>query len=62
MEKEKTVQPETHFEVVRQLEQTPSPEKDALAEGELDKVAGGLAAPRDAANGLATGKRMHKPF
>ena len=62
MEKEKTVKTETHFEAERKLEQPPSPGKDALAEEELDKVAGGLITPRDAVSGLLTGQRMHKPF
>ena len=42
---------------------------DELTDQDLDKVAGGTAetdtnvvSPRDAASGLPTGKRMHKPF
>jgi hypothetical protein len=35
--------------------ESPAPE---LSESELDQVAGG----RDAASGLATGKRSHKPY
>ena len=36
--------------------------KNELTEQQLDKVCGGthtVTAPRDAASGLATGKRMH---
>jgi hypothetical protein len=35
-----------------------------LTEDQLEKVSGGQAivSPRDAASGLPTGKRMHKPF
>ena len=35
-----------------------------LTEDQLEKVSGGRAivSPRDAASGLPTGKRMHKPF
>jgi bacteriocin-like protein len=35
-----------------------------LTEDQLDQVSGGQAivSPRDAASGLPTGKRMHKPF
>jgi hypothetical protein len=36
--------------------------KSELTEQQLDKVCGGTLSPRDAASGLATGKRMHKPF
>jgi bacteriocin-like protein len=38
--------------------------KQELTDDELAKVAGGVAviSPRDAASGLPTGKRMHKPF
>ena len=31
-----------------------------LTEAQLDLVSGGVVAPRDAATGLATGKRMHR--
>ena len=34
---------------------------DLLTDQEADKVSGGTS-PRDAASGLATGKRQHKPF
>ncbi len=34
--------------------------KSELTEEQLNVVSGG--GPRDAASGLATGKRMHKPF
>jgi len=35
-----------------------------LTDDQLAKVAGGhaIVSPRDAASGLPTGKRMHKPF
>jgi hypothetical protein len=43
--------------------------KNELTEDQLEKAAGGTAnvehtivSPRDAASGLPTGKRMHKPF
>ena len=36
--------------------------KSELTEAQLDIVSGGVVSPRDAATGLATGKRMHKPF
>jgi hypothetical protein len=36
--------------------------KSELTEQELDKVCGGIISPRDAASGLPTGKRMHKPL
>jgi hypothetical protein len=42
-----------------QQDQLPQEEMD---EKELDKVAGGIISPRDAASGLPTGQRMHKPF
>jgi hypothetical protein len=61
MKKEKIIKPETLSEAEKKLEETPSPEKDALAEEELDKIAGGVS-PRDAASGLPTGQRMHKPY
>jgi hypothetical protein len=35
--------------------------KSELTEAQLNIVSGGVT-PRDAASGLATGKRMHKPF
>jgi hypothetical protein len=34
--------------------------KSELTEQQLEMVCGGVAAPRDAASGLATGKRMHR--
>ena len=34
--------------------------KTELTEAQLDIVPGGAVAPRDAATGLATGKRMHR--
>lgn len=44
-------------------------EKNELTEGQLDKAAGGttnvehtIVSPRDAASGLPTGKRIHKPI
>ena len=36
--------------------------KTELTEAQLDIVSGGVVAPRDAATGLATGKRMHRLF
>ena len=36
-----------------------------LTDDQLEKVSGGthaIVSPRDAASGLPTGKRMHKPF
>ena len=36
--------------------------KSELTEAQLNIVSGGVVAPRDAASGLATGKRMYKPF
>jgi hypothetical protein len=43
--------------------------KNELTEDQLEKAAGGttnvqhtIVSPRDAASGLPTGKRMHKPF
>jgi hypothetical protein len=36
--------------------------KGSLTEEQLNLVSGGVAAPRDAASGLPTGKRMHKPL
>jgi hypothetical protein len=46
-----------------------NPNLHILRDDELDTVSGGLIAasheivsPRDAASGLATGKRSHKPF
>jgi hypothetical protein len=36
--------------------------KRELTEEQLNIVSGGVVSPRDAASGLATGKRMHKPY
>ena len=36
--------------------------KRELSEEQLNIVSGGVVSPRDAASGLPTGKRMHKPF
>ena len=36
--------------------------KPALTEEQLNIVSGGVVSPRDAASGLPTGKRMHKPM
>ena len=36
--------------------------KGELTEQQLNIVSGGVVSPRDAASGLPTGKRMHKPF
>jgi len=36
--------------------------KPELTEEQLNIVSGGVVSPRDAASGLATGKRMHKPY
>ena len=36
--------------------------KIELTEHQLNIVSGGVVSPRDAASGLPTGKRMHKPF
>ena len=36
--------------------------KSELTEEQLNIVSGGVVSPRDAASGLPTGKRMHKPF
>lgn len=36
--------------------------KRELTEEQLNTVSGGVVSPRDAASGLPTGKRMHKPF
>jgi hypothetical protein len=36
--------------------------KSELTEEQLNIVSGGVVAPRDAASGLATGRRQHKPF
>ena len=40
--------------------------KSELTEAQLDSASGGaphsVTSPRDAASGLATGKRMYKPF
>jgi bacteriocin-like protein len=36
--------------------------KSELTEEQLNTVSGGVVSPRDAASGLPTGKRMHKPF
>jgi hypothetical protein len=36
--------------------------KSELTEAQLNIVSGGVVSPRDAASGLPTGKRMHKPF
>jgi hypothetical protein len=33
--------------------------KGELTEQQLDKVCGGVVAPRDAASGMATGRRSH---
>jgi hypothetical protein len=47
-------------------DRTPDTRADAsrseLTDQQLDKVCGGTISPRDAASGLPTGKRMHKPF
>lgn len=59
MEKEKVVKRETKSEAEKQGEQTPSQENETLTDNELDDVVGGV---RDAASGLPTGQRMHKPF
>jgi hypothetical protein len=44
----------------RTSDSRPATPKSELTEAQLDIVSGG--APRDAASGLATGKRMHGPF
>jgi len=36
--------------------------KGELTEAQLNTVSGGVVSPRDAASGLPTGKRTHKPF
>jgi hypothetical protein len=36
--------------------------KNELTEELLNIVSGGVVSPRDAASGLPTGKRMHKPL
>jgi hypothetical protein len=36
--------------------------KTELTEAQLSSVSGGVVSPRDAASGLPTGKRMHKPY
>jgi bacteriocin-like protein len=36
--------------------------KSELTEEQLNLISGGMVSPRDAASGLPTGKRMHKPF
>jgi bacteriocin-like protein len=36
--------------------------KSELTEEQLNTVSGGVVSPRDVASGLATGKRMHKPY
>ena len=36
--------------------------KSELTEEQLTIVSGGVVAPRDPATGLATGKRMHRPY
>ena len=36
--------------------------KSELTEEQLTTVSGGVVAPRDPATGLATGKRMHRPY
>ena len=36
--------------------------KPELTEQQLNLVSGGVISPRDAASGLPTGKRTHKPF
>jgi hypothetical protein len=36
--------------------------KRELTEEQLSIVSGGVKSPRDAASGLATGRRQHKPF
>jgi hypothetical protein len=45
---------------------TPNTRADApkteLTEAQLDIVSAGAVSPRDAASGLATGKRMHGPI
>jgi len=40
----------------------PDAAKSELNEEQLNIVSGGVVSPRDAASGLPTGKRMHKPF
>ena len=39
-----------------------SPENDALTDEEMENISGGVISPRDAASGLATGRRQHKPL
>jgi len=36
--------------------------KPELTEEQLNIVSGGVVSPRDAASGLATGRRTHKPL
>jgi hypothetical protein len=36
--------------------------KTDLTDEQLNTVSGGVVSPRDAASGLPTGKRMHKPY
>jgi bacteriocin-like protein len=36
--------------------------KSELTEEQLNTVSGGVVSQRDVASGLATGKRMHKPY
>lgn len=47
-------------------DRTPHTRKDTskgeLTEEQLNTVSGGVVSPRDPASGLATGKRMHKPY
>jgi len=39
---------------------TDAPKRE-LTEEQLNTVSGGVVSPRDAASGLPTGKRMHRP-
>jgi len=36
--------------------------KSELTDEQLNTVSGGVVSPRDAASGLPTGKRTHKPY
>ena len=46
----------------RTLETRADASKRELTDEQLNIVSGGVVSPRDAASGLATGKRMHKPY
>jgi hypothetical protein len=49
----------------RTIDQRTDAEHRELSDGQLELVSGGahaIVSPRDAASGLPTGKRMHKPF